>query len=133
MEWFWPEGFYTIVMVGIFAITSFLLHQPIAVALVISAVTGAVISGHGIPVHHLIEGTFGYLDTILIIACAMIFMKTVQYIGLMEASAAWIIRKFKHRPFFLTMSLMGLVMFPGMITGSSSAQANKTGWRSPLN
>lgn len=121
MEWFWPEGFYTFSMVGVFAFASFALNQPIAVALMIAAAAGALISGNGIPIHHLVEGSFGYLDTILIIASAMIFMKSVQYTGLMESVAAWVIRKFNNRPFILTLSLMGLVMFPGMITGSSSA------------
>lgn len=121
MEWFWPEGFYTIVMVGVFALASFAFKQPIAVALAIAAITGALVSGNGIPVDHLIEGTFGYLDTILIIISAMIFMKTVEHIGLMESVAAWMIRQFRGKPLRLTMSIMALVMFPGMITGSSSA------------
>ncbi len=56
MEWFWPEGFYTIVMVGVFALASFAFKQPIAVALAIAAITGALVSGNGIPVDHLIEG-----------------------------------------------------------------------------
>jgi GntP family gluconate:H+ symporter len=121
MEWFWPEGFYTIVMVGVFAIGSFAFKQPIAVALAIAAIVGALVSGNGVPVDQLVEGAFGYLDTILIIFCAMIFMKTVQHIGLMESSAAWMIRKFRLLPFRLTMGITGLLMLPGMITGSSSA------------
>ena len=121
MEWFWPEGFYTFVMVGVFAIASFAFRQPIAVALAIAAIVGALVSGNGVPIDHLIEGSFGYLDTILIIFSAMIFMKTVQHIGLMESVAAWIIRKFRDLPFRLTMGITGLLMLPGMITGSSSA------------
>ena len=121
MEWFWPEGFYTIAMVGVFAIASFALKQPIAVALAIAAIVGALVSGNGLPIDHLIEGSFGYLDTILIIFCAMIFMKTVQHIGLMESAAAWMIRKFRVLPFRLTMGITALLMLPGMITGSSSA------------
>ena len=121
MEWFWPEGFYTIVMVGVFAVASFAFKQPIAVALAIAAIIGALVSGNGVPVDHLIEGSFGYLDTILIIFCAMIFMKTVQHIGLMESVAAWMIRKFRVLPFRLTMGITALLMLPGMITGSSSA------------
>ena len=101
MEWFWPEGFYTIVMVGVFAVASFAFKQPIAVALAIAAIIGALVSGNGVPIAHLIEGSFGYLDTILIIFCAMIFMKTVQHIGLMESVAAWMIRKFRVLPFRL--------------------------------
>ena len=121
MAWFWPEGFYTLVMVGVFAIASFAFRQPIAVALAIAAIAGALVSGNGVPIDHLIEGSFGYLDTILIIFSAMIFMKTVQHIGLMESAAAWIIRKFRNLPFRLTMGITGLLMLPGMITGSSSA------------
>ena len=127
MEWFWPEGFYTIVMVGVFAFASFALRQPIAVALAIAAIIGALVSGNGVPVAQLVEGSFGYLDTILIIFCAMIFMKTVQHIGLMESVAAWMIRKFRFLPFQLTMGITGLLMLPGMITGSSSAAVLTSG------
>ena len=127
MEWFWPEGYYTIVMVGVFALASFAFKQPIAVALAIAAIAGALVSGNGVPVDQLIEGSFGYLDTILIIFAAMIFMKTVQHIGLMESAAAWMIRKFRTLPFRLTMGITGLLMLPGMITGSSSAAVLTSG------
>ena len=35
--------------------------------------------------------------------------------------SAWVIRRFRLLPFRLTMGITGLVMLPGMITGSSSA------------
>lgn len=127
MEWFWPEGYYTIVMVGVFALASFTFKQPIAVALAIAAIAGALVSGNGVPVDQLIEGSFGYLDTILIIFAAMIFMKTVQHIGLMESAAAWMISRFRTLPFRLTMGITGLLMLPGMITGSSSAAVLTSG------
>ena len=127
MEWFWPEGYYTIVMVGVFALASFAFKQPIAVALAIAAIAGALVSGNGVPIDHLIEGSFGYLDTILIIFSAMIFMKTVQHIGLMESAAAWMIRRFRTLPFRLTMGITVLLMLPGMITGSSSAAVLTSG------
>jgi GntP family gluconate:H+ symporter len=121
MEWFWPEGFYTLVMVGVFAVASFAFRQPIAVALAIAAIAGTLVSGNGVPIGHLVEGAFGYLDTILIIFAAMIFMKTVQHIGLMESAAAWMIRRFRDLPFRLTLGISALLMLPGMITGSSTA------------
>jgi len=127
MEWFWPEGYYTLVMVGVFALASFAFKQPIAVALAIAAIVGALVSGNGVPIDQLIEGSFGYLDTILIIFSAMIFMKTVQHIGLMESAAAWMIRRFRTLPFRLTMGITGLLMLPGMITGSSSAAVLTSG------
>lgn len=126
-EWFWPEGFYALFMVICFALGAFALKLPIAVAMSLSAVLGAVISGFGVPLRHLVEGMFGYIDTILIIACAMVFMKTVQDIGLMEAVAAWGIRKFRNRPLLLTVGVMFLIMLPGMLTGSSTAACLTTG------
>ena len=70
---------------------------------------------------------FGYLDTILIIATAMIFMKSVQRSGLLESLAAWVIRKFRRAPLMLSLGLIFIIMAPGMITGSSTAAVLTTG------
>ena len=127
MDWFWPEGFLTLLMVGGFAFGAFALKLPIAVALSAAAVLGAAAGGAGLPVRHLVEGMFGYLDTILIIASAMIFMKSVEKIGLLEGLAAWMIRKFREAPTALGLGIMLLIMFPGMITGSSTAAVLTSG------
>jgi len=127
MDWFWPEGLYAVLMVGTFVFGAFALKLPIAVAMALAAVVGGVAAGEGLPVRHLVEGTFGYLDTILIIATAMIFMKVIEKIGLLEAMAAWLIRKFRNRPLILSLGIMFLIMIPGMITGSSTAAVLTTG------
>ena len=127
MDWFWPEGFLTLLMVGGFAFGAFALKLPIAVAMSAAAVLGAAAGGAGLPVRHLVEGMFGYLDTILIIASAMIFMKSVEKIGLLEGLAAWMIRKFREAPTALGLGIMLLIMFPGMITGSSTAAVLTSG------
>ena len=97
-SWFWPEGALALLMVGAFAFGAFKLKLPIAIAMSLAAVLGALAGGFGVPLRHLVEGMFGYIDTILIIACAMIFMKTVQHIGLLDALAAWGIRRFRAVP-----------------------------------
>jgi TRAP-type C4-dicarboxylate transport system permease large subunit len=127
MDWFIPEGIYTLAMVGSFVFGAFALKLPIAVALGAAAAVGALAAGEGFPVRHFVEGTFGYLDTILIIATAMIFMKSVQKTGLLESLAAWVIRTFRTRPLFLSLGLMVIIMVPGMITGSSTAAVLTTG------
>lgn len=127
MEWFWPEGMYAAAMVLVFAFGAFSFKLPIAIAMSAAAVAGGALAGFGLPLRHLVEGMFGYIDTILIIAAAMIFMNTVQSIGLMEAVAAWIIRRFRKSPFLLSVGLMFLVMLPGMLTGSSTACVLTTG------
>jgi TRAP-type C4-dicarboxylate transport system permease large subunit len=127
MDWFWPEGFYAVAMIAVFAFGVFALKLPVAIAMTASAVAGAALAGFGFPLRHLVEGMFGYLDTVLIIATAMIFMNTVQSIGLMESVAAWIIRRFRGRPFLLVCGVMFLIMLPGMLTGSSTACCLTTG------
>ncbi len=127
MEWFWPEGFYALAMLLAFAFGAFALDLPIAIAMSAAAVVGAVLAGAGFPLRHLVEGMFGYIDTILIIAMAMIFMNVVQSIGLMEAVAAWIIRRFRQSPLLLACGVMFLIMLPGMLTGSSTACCLTTG------
>jgi len=127
MEWFWPEGFYALVMISSFAIGAFALKLPIAVAMGLAAVLGGLVAGEGLPLRHLVEGTFGYIDTILIISTAMIFMKVIERIGLLEAMAAWVIRRFRDKPLILSLGLMFMIMVPGMITGSSTAAVLTTG------
>ncbi|MCF4151599.1 TRAP transporter large permease subunit [Dethiosulfovibrio sp. F2B] len=127
MSWFWPEGMYTLLMIGVFAFSAFAWKLPIAVAMALAAMSGALASGNGVPIRHLIEGEFGYIDTILIIATAMIFMKVVQRIGLLDSVAAWVIKRFRNYPVFLSLGIMFLIMIPGMITGSSTAAVLTTG------
>lgn len=108
-------------MIIVFTFSCFKLKLPVSIAMVLSAVTGTLMSGNGIPVRHLVEGMFGYIDTILVIATAMIFMKTIQEIGTLNALSASILKKFHSTPWVLLIFLMIVSMFPGMITGSSTA------------
>lgn len=108
-------------MIIVFTFSCFKLKLPVSIAMVLSAITGTLISGNGIPVRHLVEGMFGYIDTILVIATAMIFMKTIQEIGTLNALSASILKKFHSIPWVLLIFLMIVSMFPGMITGSSTA------------
>lgn len=126
-EWFWPEGIYALAMILVFVLGAFACKLPIAIAMAAAAVVAAAISGFGFPIRHLVEGMFGYIDTILIIATAMIFMNTVQAIGLLEAVAARMIRTFRSSPVLLSIGMMILVMIPGMLTGSSTACVLTTG------
>lgn len=114
-------------MIVVFAIACFALKFPVSIAMVLAAITGTLISGNGIPIRHLVEGTFGYIDTILVIATAMIFMKVIQEIGTLNALSATIIKKFHKIPSLLLILLMFISMFPGMITGSSTASVLTAG------
>lgn len=116
-----------VAMLGVFFAGCFAFKLPVSVSMVASAVAGTLAGGKGIPIRHLVEGTFGYLDTILVIACAMIFMKVIQEIGTLDALSSVIIRRYHKRPALLLIFLMFIIMFPGMITGSSTASVLTAG------
>jgi TRAP-type C4-dicarboxylate transport system permease large subunit len=114
-------------MVAIFAVMAMGCKLPIGVSLVISAVAGALLGGQGVPIRHLIEGSFGYFDTILIIVTAMIFMRVLQVSGILDTITSILLRTFYKRKFSLLMTVMVIIMFPGMITGSSTVAVLSTG------
>ncbi len=116
-----------IAMVGTFMVSTFGFKLPVSVAMLLSSVIGALIGGQGIPVRHLVEGTFSYVDTILTIATAMVFMKVVEKSGALDALSSLIIEKFHKVPALLLILIMLVIMFPGMITGSSTASVLSAG------
>jgi len=116
-----------LVMVGVFAAGCFAAKLPVSLSMLLAACAGLLASGNGLPIRHLVEGTFGYVDTILVIATAIIFLRTVQESGALEALNAVILRRFHRIPVLLLPLLMLVAMFPGMITGSSSASVLTAG------
>lgn len=116
-----------IVMVAVFVISCFTLKLPVSIAMVLSAVAGNLVAGNGLPIRHLVEGSFAYIDTILVISTAMIFMKIIQEIGALNSLTSLILRKFHKTPVVLLILLMFISMFPGMITGSSTASVLTAG------
>ncbi|NIM59788.1 MAG: TRAP transporter large permease subunit [Candidatus Aminicenantes bacterium] len=114
-------------MVAIFALLAMILKLPIGVSLAFSALAGSLLGGEGIGLRHLIEGSFGYFDTILIIVTAMIFMKVLQASGILDTITSLLLRTFYKKKSALLLTAMFLVMFPGMITGSSTTAVLSTG------
>jgi TRAP-type C4-dicarboxylate transport system permease large subunit len=122
-----PEYAIFLLMVALFAILAMGMKLPIGVSLVFSALAGALLGGEGIALRHLVEGSFGYFDTILIIVTAMIFMKVLQASGILDTITALLLKTFYRKKVTLLLTVMVIVMFPGMITGSSTAAVLSTG------
>jgi GntP family gluconate:H+ symporter len=122
-----PEALLFLVMVGIFAVLAMGFKLPIGVSLALSALSGSLFGGEGLGLRHLVEGSFGYFETILIIASAMIFMKVLQASGILDSITAFLLKTFYKRKFPLLLTVMVLIMFPGMITGSSTTAVLTTG------
>ena len=114
-------------MLGVFLLSNLLFKLPVSISMILGAVAGALVGGEGIPLRHLAEGTFAYLDTSLIISTAMLFMAAIEESGALEALSSAIVRKFYRLPALMLILLGLVVMFPGMITGSSTAAVLSAG------
>ncbi|MDO5564589.1 MAG: TRAP transporter large permease subunit [Eubacteriales bacterium] len=114
-------------MVVTFVAGCFLCKLPVSISMVLSAIIGALVGGYGIPLRHLVEGMFSYVDTILTISTAMIFMKVIQESGCLDALSSGIIKHFHKHTNILLCLIMLVIMFPGMITGSSTAAVLSAG------
>ena len=116
-----------LVMVAVFLLGCFLCKLPVSLSMVLASVAGAIAGGQGLALRHLVEGMFAYVDTIMVIATAMIFMKVIQESGALDAIASLIIQRFHTVPALMLIFIMIIIMFPGMITGSSTASVLSAG------
>ena len=116
-----------LVMVGVFLLGCFLCKLPVSLSMVLASVAGAIAGGQGLALRHLVEGMFAYVDTIMVIATAMIFMKVIQESGALDAIVSLIIQRFHKVPALMLIFIMIIIMFPGMITGSSTASVLSAG------
>ncbi len=123
----WEEPGTLALMLVCFGALAFWLRWPIGIALLLAAWSGAAANGHLLPARHLVEGAFSYLDPILVIITAMMFMRILADGGALDSIGVTVHRRLGHRPALLLPILMGIVMFPGMITGSSTASVLATG------
>ncbi len=121
------EPFSLLLMLAVFAVLLAKARWPIGVALVTAAWAGAAANGEWLPLRHLVEGASSYLDALLVIATAMMFMRALADAGALDALAAAVERRFGGTPAALLPIVMLIVMFPGMMTGSSTASVLTTG------
>jgi len=122
-----PEILFFIIMLVVFILCAMLWKLPIGISLILASIAGALSAGDGIPVRHLVEGTFAYLDPILIIATAMILMEALRRSGALGSISRTIIVRLHKQPFWLIIFITLFIMFPGMITGLSTATVLTTG------
>ncbi len=85
-----------------------------------AALVGALVGGAGIPVRHIVEGAFTYLDICLIFITATLFMNFLKESGGVAFVVRRIFQRFHRRRFILFILLAVLLLVPGMLTGAGS-------------
>ena len=108
------------VMIVVF-LGAWFLKVPHIISLTLAAIGGALVAGNGIPLRHLVEGSFMFFDLVLIILTAMMFLGVLRETGALSRMILDIIRRFHRQPFILLSVLTLVVMLPGALTGSGTA------------
>jgi TRAP-type C4-dicarboxylate transport system permease large subunit len=116
-----------LVMLTVFVVCAMFLRVPTGISLVLASMAGALTGGEGLPLRHLVEGAFTYIDPILIIATAMVFMASLEESGALGSISRSLLVGLRGRPVMLVIGLTVFIMFPGMITGQSTATVLTTG------
>jgi TRAP-type C4-dicarboxylate transport system permease large subunit len=116
-----------LVMLGVFGVLAMAIRMPIGLALALSAVAGSLAGGAGVPIDQLVEGGFAYIDPILIIAAAMLFMGVLEESGALGSISRSIVIRLHRRTLLLVVGITFFIMFPGMITGQSTATVLTSG------
>jgi GntP family gluconate:H+ symporter len=116
-----------VIMLSVFAACAMLLRVPTGISLILASMAGALVGGEGLPLRHLVEGAFSYIDPILIIATAMVFMGTLKESGALSSISRGLLIGLHRHPKLLVIGLTIFIMFPGMITGQSTATVLTSG------
>ncbi len=96
-------------------------------AMLASAIAGALAAGHWIPVRHIAEGSITYLDINLIFISATLFMNIMKESGGVAFAVRGIIKQFHRSRVLLLLLLMILLLIPGALTGAGSVTVLITG------
>jgi hypothetical protein len=115
------------VLVAIVVLTSTVIKIPAPFGLVISAVAAGIAAGIGLPLTKIVEGSFGFLDIVLAFGCGLILVEVMARIGFNEIITKYILDRLVNHRALLFLSLMVLMMVPGMLTGIGSVAVVSTG------
>ncbi|HNV03236.1 MAG TPA: TRAP transporter large permease subunit [Vicinamibacterales bacterium] len=122
-----PDALLLLLTAGSFAALVIAAKLPVSLSLAASSVALALAAGEGVPIDHLVEGMFSYLDVVLVLFAAMIFMKVIEANGLLAELTRSLVVLLGRSPSVLLVALTIVIMFPGMITGSCTASVLGTG------
>lgn len=101
-------------------VVGMLLKAGSELSLFIAAMAGAVVHDVGVPVRHVVEGTFTYFDVVLIFVTATFFMNLIKESGGINLMVRGIIRRFHSNRFVLLLLLALIMLIPGALTGSGT-------------
>lgn len=116
-----------LVAMGIVFYLGFKAKLTVGIIMILASLTAAVLVGFGLPIQHLVEGSFYFEHLMAIIITGMVFIGIMRATGALDAITRFIMYKFYRMPGVLLGMLAIIVMFPAMITGSTPVAVLSTG------
>ncbi len=115
----WQVFIIFLVITATYALSFKFLKIGNQLAMLLAAIVGGIVSGYGLVdvSRHIIEGSFTFLNIILIIYTATVFIYVQKLSGGLDALVRDVIVHFYRRPKFLVVLLMFLIMLPPAFTG----------------
>ena len=98
-----------------------LFKLGIELSLFVAAVAGAIIHTGGIPVRHIVEGSFTYFDVSLIFITATLFINLLKEAGGITFMVRKIITNFHNKRLVCLLMLTFVLLIPGALTGAGAA------------
>lgn len=98
-----------------------LLKLNVELSMLVAAIAGALAHEKGLPVRHLIEGSFTYYDVCLIFITATFFINLIKEAGGIVFMVRSIISAFHNHRTVCLILLTFILLIPGALTGSGAA------------
>jgi TRAP-type C4-dicarboxylate transport system permease large subunit len=115
------------VVMGIIFYLGFKAKLTVGIIMILASLVAAFVVGFGLPIQHLVEGTFYFEVLMSIIITGMVFIGIMRATGALDAITRFLMSKFYNYPSLLLAILAVIVMFPAMITGSTPVAMLSTG------
>ncbi len=100
---------------------------PVGLVMVLAGAVGFLASGRGLPLRHMVEGSFFFFYLMMVIATSVLFVTILEASGSFDALTRLLITKLYKQPAVLLCLLMLLIMLPAMLTGSAPVAMLSTG------
>jgi GntP family gluconate:H+ symporter len=120
-------GIIIIAVIGLVFWFGFSRKMPVGIIMILGSIAAMLVGGFGIPFRHLVEGSMYFLHLMAVIATGMLFIKTMEATGALDAITRSICAATARYPSVLLAILAVLVMFPAMLTGSTPVSVLTTG------
>lgn len=118
---------FTLAVILAVTIILFVLKLPAGLCIIGSGLAGTLVSGMGLPLSRFVEGSFGFFYIIMVFGSGMILVKVMSEIGFMDSVQRLVLVRLGRQRALLLLSIMFLLMLPGMLTGIGAVAVVSTG------